>query len=213
MTSDTGSTVDELLEQLEERWIASDVAVLRHLEPGLSHQAIDEATEPLRLRLPGEARAWWSRHNGARRLDASHSSELLLGPNGLEWLTLNNAIALYRTQREVAERVATSPFDGDPRGDPDVWWHHQWFPLAANGNGGVMACDCSVRSEDPSPIRYVHWSDNEDSGRPVASSLADVLTWWVEAIDLRIWRYESQSQRWLADSTPPQRRSPLTRFL
>ena len=41
--------------------------------------------------------------------------------------------------------------------DPRETWLPTWFPMAARGDGAVMACDCSVAQGAPTPIRRVHW--------------------------------------------------------
>jgi cell wall assembly regulator SMI1 len=180
---------EERLEALAARWREQGAPIADDLRPGLDNGALDDATVPLGLRLPTEARVLWGWHDGTESSLTSHAIGL-----DLLFLSLGDAVARYR-QEDAAAGVAVG--DGSP---PEETWQATWFPVAARGDGAVMACDCSIPEGAPTPIRYVHWDKSGSGSRvPVAPSLGTVAAWWIEAIDSGAWHYSPQRMRWEAD--------------
>jgi hypothetical protein len=134
---------------------------------------------PLGLRLPGEARLWWGWHDGAETGLISHG----IG-NGIVPLRLAHAAEQYGQVLEDAALVAA---DRDVF-EPDDFWRRAWFPLAAPARG-LLACECPVAEDAPTPIRYVDFELPVESQEPVASSLGAVVSLWIEAIDRSGWTY------------------------
>lgn len=144
------------------------------LQPGLTEAEMDDRTRPLGVTLPDEARLWWGWHDGV-------------------------AVEHYGNdpQREIAVKAAGSGGYPPDWGDPDYWWHPQWFPITESISGSTVACDCSVRPGEPTPIRAVSWGTKEDSDVPVARSFGEMVEWWLEAFDTGAWRYDRTQQTWV----------------
>jgi cell wall assembly regulator SMI1 len=116
-----------------------------------------------------------------------------MGGSAFFFLPLAEAIEQYRSSRRVAEAAAR---DAD---EVDRLWHPSWFPITVTGYGAVIACDCSVAPEAPTPIRLVDWGHNERSDVPVADSFGQMVIWWIEAIETGAWWYDAGLGRWEID--------------
>jgi cell wall assembly regulator SMI1 len=179
-----------MLEELEVRWRAQGAAIAGDLRPGLEAAAIQEATAAVGVQLPVEARVWWGWHDGTSRSLTSHA----IGGD-LLYLTIEAAVTRYQRERAGA---AAAMQDGV---DPQKTWPPTWFPMAARGDGAVMACDCAVDEGAPTPIRRVHWEKyGNHSLVPVAPSLGTVVSWWIDAIDAGAWRFDKERGLWDTDS-------------
>jgi len=197
----------DLLEELAARWRAQRAPIADGLRPGLSDAEIDALTGPLDLDLPEEARVWWGWHDGVAR----HPSGLLvyqqMGGIGLPFFSLEEAVARYRSRRSMAVDAATHGRPGEPLSSADYWWHPSWFPITDTDWAATIACDCDVAAGAPSPVRVVHWEDYSEAGAVAASSLGEVVRWWIEALDSGRFRYDAARNAWWADRAD----TPLTR--
>jgi cell wall assembly regulator SMI1 len=176
------------LERLEELWAEQGAPLVEHLQPGLTNEEIERELEPLDLRLPCEAALWWGWHDGV----PSGQPRDMGGPV-FRFLTLADAVREYHSSRRVAEGAART------EDEADHLWHPSWFPITNTGYGAVISCDCSVAEGAPTPIRAVHWGHNEESDVPVAESFGQMVAWWIDAIEVGAWRYDTGLGRWEID--------------
>src|SRR4051812_323503 len=176
--------VDEpLLDALEQQWRVQDLPVVGRLRPGLSEQAQNALVEPVGIHLPIEARRWWGWHDGAN--PGGLAIEREIGP-GFPFLTLEEAVDAYRRYREAAA-------ESD---EPDYWWRPSWFPIT--DRRGAVRCDCDVASGEPAPIYWAYSHDHDRDGltRPRARSFGEVVTWWIDALQRRLWEFDRDSRGW-----------------
>jgi cell wall assembly regulator SMI1 len=186
--SDAPLLTEGMLEKLEERWRAQGAPIVQALRPGLDSGALRAAASPLGLNLPTEAQVWWGWHDGTASTLTSHAI-------GRDILFLSLGAAMDRYEQE---RAAATAAIGEGIDSRDTWGV-AWLPVAAAGDGALIACDCSVAEGAPTPIRYVHWDKvGGDSRAPVAPSLGTVVAWWIEAIDAGAWRYDPERACWEA---------------
>lgn len=176
----------DLLENLQEKWTLQRAPVVEHLRPGLSPDQIDAMTEPLGVRLPTEARTWWSWHDGVSRTTAL-GAHRELGPS-FPFLPLDEAATHYQHARQQAAEVA-----GDRA---DYWWRPSWFPITERR--GEVRCECSVPAEAPCPIYWAYSHDHDAEGltRPRVDSFGAMVAWWIEAIEIGAWQYNSAEGGW-----------------
>jgi hypothetical protein len=109
---------------------------------------------------------------------------------------LSEAVNNYLLVREEAASFSLNmPLPPPPADDPEWLWRSEWFPLTQLGG---IAIDCSVPFGSPTPVRLLDWHF-EDFQQVKASSLGEVVTWWIEALDQGVWRYEEKDGRWECD--------------
>lgn len=184
---------DALLEALWSRWHGEGWPGVDWLRPGLSGDEIDAMTAPLGIRLPGEPRRWWGWHDGVVAPKDVPRERFALGAVGFPFLPLAEASIHCRRLREAAIRT------NDPEvGTPDETWHPTWFPFTIAVYGATLAIDCSDPDTDRTPIRVVDWADGL-MGDVVAGSVGELVSIWIDAIDLGAWRYDSGLARWERD--------------
>jgi cell wall assembly regulator SMI1 len=176
------------LERLEALWAEQGTPLVEHLRPGLTNEEIERELEPLGLRLPSEAALWWGWHDGV-----PSGQPRVMGGSCFRFLTLGDAVREYHSSRRVAETAART------EDEADHLWHPSWLPITNTGYGGVIACDCSVATQDPTPIRMVDWGGKEDSDVPVAESFGQMVAWWIDAMERGAWRYDTGLGRWEID--------------
>jgi cell wall assembly regulator SMI1 len=175
----------KLLGSYEERLLAMGMPVAEWVRPGLTAEEIEEAVEPLGIRLPKEGRVWWEWHDGA----IGRGRDRLLGPSK-ECLTLASAVEVYQRCRWVAEQTASAW----PQNDPDFLWNPAWFPV--EGSQLPTVIDCSIPEDQISPVRSIDWQDVDGFFEPQAESLGQMVSWWIDAIDIGAWEWNQGDQRW-----------------
>jgi cell wall assembly regulator SMI1 len=178
------------LNALAARWEEQRAPVLTKLRPGLSGDAIDRASAACGLTLPTEARTWWGWHDGTNTTTATYAIGL-----DLLYLPLEKALAVYKRQLNVTQRVA----NGDDSLAPEDVWPENWLPLSVKGNGAMMVCDCGVPDGAPTPIRHVDHEFFNEARHPVARSFGTVVSWWIDALDRGAWTYNADLRRWEED--------------
>ena len=190
-----------LLDELLARWRDQRAPIADRLEPGLPNAAMDELTSPLGLRLPAEARVWWGWRDGAPQDETRLLTSRQMGTFGLPFLSLEEAVAEYRSRRDAAQEAAARQGDNAPAelADPDYWWDLSWFPITVTGNGTAVACDCSVGPEAPTPIRAIRWGSGPDFGDVVLPSMRELVKWWIDAFDNGTFRFDAESNLWTGD--------------
>jgi hypothetical protein len=179
----------QLLHTYEERLRAQGLPFDEWVRPGLRGDEMDTVLAPLGLRLPSEARTWWGWHDGENPTARND----LLGPS-TEFLSLAESVRQYGQSRGIAERTAKQ--DPPPWDDPDFAWNPAWLPISRPGHPVVI--DCSVAEDDPTPIRYIDWQNVDSFFLPKAQSLGQMVTWWIEAIDVGAWEWSHKDQRWFS---------------
>jgi hypothetical protein len=190
----------QLLHVYEERLRSVGAPVAEWVRPGLTAEQIEETVAPLGLRLPAEARVWWEWHDGA----TVEGRERLLGPSN-ECLTLEDAMEVYQECRATAEETAGAW----PENDPDFLWSPAWFPVS--GWQLPIVVDCSVADYQSTPIRFVDWQNVDRFFQTRAGSLGQMVSWWIEAIDVGAWEWSGADRQWLSHDLPEwaQRTNPL----
>jgi hypothetical protein len=202
MSTDHLFLTPDSLNRLASAWAAQGAPIADQLADGLTDQEIDALMAPLGLRLPAEARMWWGWHDGVPwRPSGGVTPERALG-HGLQYLPLRDAVDQYLKEREVFSEVT---------GDPEPYRPASLFPIT--WRAGPIMCDCSVPEGEPTPIYFSgsHDARPEDFERPAARSFGEMVTWWIEAIEDGVWRWDSGLEAWAIhpDLLDPERRTGL----
>lgn len=186
MSGDAALLDEVLLQRLEAAWRTQGAPIAGSLRAGISEREIDALTQPLGLRLPTEARRWWTWHDGATApAPPAPAPSRLIGP-GLAFLPLRDAIELYETERAM---FTSEPLVAELR-------PANFFPISYSA--GPMSCDCSVESGAPSPIFHVHSHDYDIDGvrKPKAGSFGELVSWWIDALSDGTWTWDQAEGRW-----------------
>ncbi len=195
------------LQELEQWWVSLHAPLLEYLRPGLTDAEMNGLAAGAHLRLPDEARLWWGWHDG---VPAEFYGILRqLGGPSFQFLPLQEALDLYEVQRATARR-AVSRGDKSEWGNPDFWWDPSWLPITESPTSNVtIACDCSVRAGDPTPIRGYFWDAAVESRTPATASFGELVEWWLQAFSTGAWFYDQELGRWeyFNERLPPAQRS------
>jgi len=181
----------DLLARLEAAWAAQGAPALALLAPGLTDDEMSEIVSPLGLHLPLEARIWWGWHDGAHwRPNNERTPERALGPS-LQYMPLRDAVEDYLMDRQIFREV---------EGDPEPFRPAAYFPIT-RGTGPIL-CDCSVSEGAPTPIYYAHTHDStpENMQTPIVRSFGEMVSWWIDALEDGIWRWDSSRESWTYSS-------------
>jgi cell wall assembly regulator SMI1 len=179
-----------LMQAYEDQLRTQGVPVNEWKRPGLTGDQADEILAPLGLRLPVEGRAWWGWHDGP----TPEGRALLFGP----WkycVSLVKAVEIYREFRGIVE-AGVEP-DNPPLDDPDYRWNPAWLPI--DGPQLPTVIDCSVPEGEPTPLRFIDLADVEESPKPRAQSLGQMVSWWIAALETGAWKWDRQSETWERD--------------
>jgi cell wall assembly regulator SMI1 len=179
-----------LLGRLEDLWRHQRAPLVDQLRPGLSAAAIDERTAEVGMRLPREARVWWQWHDGAAP-NGPLGAHRELGP-GFAFLSLDEAIALYRRMRAMFEDM----WAAEGPEVVDYWWRPTWFPITERR--GPVRCDCGVPDDEPTPIYWAYSHDHDADGltTPKVASFEIMVTWWIEALESGAWHFNQEADHW-----------------
>ena len=175
----------ELLEELEDRWRAVRLPVLDTLRPGLSREQMDAVVGPLGLELPPEAQVWWGWHDGAAEARVL-ARERFVKP-GVEFLSLSELADWYTSSRAF--------LDEDLEEGADYLWPANYFCLLRQDSGNVTF-DCTDSGSRYSPLYFNDFYDTvpeRDYVTPVARSVGEMVTWWIEAWDDGAWGHDPET--------------------
>lgn len=203
---------DVLLSELHERWVAAGAPIAQRLRPGLSERRMSELMEPIGRTLPYEARLWWGWHDGAERAAPGEDrAARLVGPP-FPFLSLEEALADYFRWRETVRTVVRGEAEpGRVEEWVDRWWPPHLLPLTHNV--GALVCDLDTPDGAGTPVRWMEPSAlHEGAPTPLARSLGEIVTWWIEAFDRGIWSYDADRTQWQRDYSllrPEERLRPL----
>jgi cell wall assembly regulator SMI1 len=174
----------EQLHRFETLLREHDVPFEEWTRPGLNDADIDATTSPLGLRLPREARIWWRWRNGT-----IHGGRRKLPGPWHEALSLEGAVDQYRQFRQIAHNTAPDW----PQNNPDIIWHPSWLPIIRTTQ--PIAIDCDVPEDAPTPVLLVDWQNPERFDKPRASSLGEMVAWWIVALETDVW-YWNEAEGW-----------------
>ena len=108
---------------------------------------------------------------------------------------LEDAVAAYLYACELADEAA------DQSGmAPQEWWDRSWFPVVSTLHDSLFAVDCSMPEGHLSPVRVVEAAD-EERLKVRTSSLTEVVSFWVEAIESGGWAYDGDNGHWTIDES------------
>lgn len=185
------SNLPQLISKLESLWLAyAPNRDPRGLAPGLAASTVRATLESAGLPTPEEIVEWFSWQNG---LIPGPRSYALLPPSPIDPLSLTQAVERREVGVSWAREVCTVPTLGmiDDEGivhpipepdrhasQPEDHWGPFWIPLDTECRLVVdLGADMSAV-----PVHSIDWSD-PSYGRPVrASSLADVITVWIDVL-------------------------------
>lgn len=171
-----------LLSQLEAQWRRLGAPIAGALNPGLVASQIAGLTADLPFEMPPELLEWYGWHDGAARERPGCRSGVtgIIGPGHLDFLPLADAVAEYWASRDL--------FPPAPPGHPQ--WEPTWFPLLVLDATSLYA-HCGATTSEGTPVGVVNkeWDEAE---RQRASSLAEVVAFWVHLLAEDIYRWEPE---------------------
>lgn len=188
----------DLLNELEARLRAARAPVAERLQPGLSEAQIDELTTPLGLQLPYEAREWWMWRDGVAVSPGGDASVRTLGR--FQLAPLAELVEHCLMVRELYADVEAE--------NPGLeLWSEAWFPVLRADTREDVVCDCSIQGRAPTPIQAF---DPEflDEDKKEAPSFGTLVSWWVEALDEGVLRYDPRAGTWRTDRDAHRRLHP-----
>jgi cell wall assembly regulator SMI1 len=177
----------DMLGSLEGLLVAQQTDTLDSLAEGASEQRMQALTEPLGVRLPIEARAWWGWHDG--------SPSWILP--GLGLMSIERAIERYQWRRRTAEEFVQHPDTGEELRDVEKIWRRSWLPIFETGGPHVLVLECDL-PDRPSPIRQIDWEllPQPNYAAVLAPSLGDYIQRWMDAVHAGRHHYDVDEGRW-----------------
>jgi hypothetical protein len=178
----------------EQRLRAVGAPVAQVLAPGIPEERVREVLEPLGMDPPQELVAWYAWHDGLTTPTPHWPGEALL----MAWhpYSLEQALAEYHSR---------------DRGEETWQWQPTWWPLAKDGGPQRVAVHCTPPQGVHATVRVVEPAAGlfaADDVPPV-TGLAQVVTWWTEAIDTGAYTFVPEAGAWdIPDRNliPPERR-------
>jgi hypothetical protein len=104
---------------------------------------------------------------------------------GFEFLPLDDALAVYEDHRGIAADLGQ-----------DERWPKSWLPISHDPAGNPLALDVSEPDAPLTPVLAVALERSEAPVEPSCRSLGELVSWWLEAFDEGIWRYDREARRW-----------------
>jgi hypothetical protein len=166
---------DDLLRDLERRWVDLGTSTLERMSPGLTDAQIDEIAAPLGFPLPEEVRTLY------RWRDGSGLSTFIWGRG------------MYSLEQAVAD---TEDFR---RQDDD--WSATW--LCILDERPYVAIECGGGLTGPTFVWH-YGADWGMPTRPVFDSLGDMVSFWIELIDAGQVLYDPAAGWNEIESVPPE---------
>jgi SMI1/KNR4 family protein SUKH-1 len=170
-------SLQQRLLQLEDIWRRAGDRRGDLLRPGLTVEQVDEATEPLGLQLPAEAKVWWGWHDGADSV-----TNLSIGP-GPFFRTLEEAVSIYQESLSLAQEA--------PRPEWIDWAWPRWvFPFAGSTEW-CLVVDCRNPGQPAAPVGRRHISDASPF-EPGAPSMLSLVENWIELYESGLYHWNGQ---------------------
>lgn len=180
---------EELLEELARCWRSVGAPVLDRLRPGLPYEEMDELTDVLGLRLPGEAQRWWGWHDGAGSELGVRGNTELTGA-GWDFLSLRSVVSQCQLERASRQEALL----GEPAAEEQ--WPLSWLPLSSDLGGALIVLDCSRPDELITPVLFVDRqvpASELVGSAPRVPSLGELVCWWIGAFDAGAYYYNRES--------------------
>lgn len=185
---------EQLLDRLSATWRAHGVPVEEALAPGRDVVSFGSDDGRLHVALATEIRTWWDWHDGYNQ---GWDGKWIIGP-GLQHMSSARSRTHWQKMLTMAVEAAERGPEGTALADPDYWWRASWIPLASDGSGYIVA-DCDLGGPDEAAIRRIEWGPDLDIiARPRTESFGQLVEWWIEAIELGLWSYDSDTGKWTA---------------
>jgi hypothetical protein len=182
-------TID-LLQDLWDHLARFGAPIVTEASPGLSTEQIVALTEPEGIALPPEAVTWWMWRNGTA--DGVSHGDGIRGRNvapGKDLIPLEEALDQRRMMLEVAEWQSASA-NGMPAGDV---YQPLWIPIV-RWSGSRVVADCAVVGRR-TPLHHVYLGvvDLDQAKLPVAGSIGQMVSTWIDAIDAGLWHLDPRT--------------------
>jgi hypothetical protein len=183
---------ERLLDRLAVTWRAHGVPGEEALAPGRRVTSFTSDDGSLHVELSAELQKWWAWHDG--RVE-DWQGPWPIGP-GLRPMSSTQSREWWQRSMTMAKDAAADAPAGTPNAEPDYWWRSSWVPLLSDGSGYLVG-DCALGGPDVAPIRRIEWGpDLEEVARPRTDSFGQLLEWWIEALELGLWSFDQDAQRW-----------------
>ncbi len=184
------------LETLEARWRDRGLPIADHMAPGLTDAALDAVASEFSLGLPEELRTWWGWHDGlVGTRDTQNDARVWERyPGGSVLLTSSEAITVARNHRALSEEL-----EEPGEWEADDWWKTSWVPFVETLEGAAMLCETAKATKNGCPVAYHHWgttTDSLDGPHPLASSLGELVRWWIGLYDCGAFYEDTRTGRW-----------------
>lgn len=181
----------ELLDLFLERATAADVSHVKQLQPGLSDARIDEilANSLTEIEMPPEGRILWTWRNGIPAFAPWWVAR------GTRLLSLEESVACYfRSRADGFELKAGLEPELDVERD---FWPKRFLPFL-DQEEALVAMDTTHTGGAPSPVHQLPLHDHREDAiaKPDLPSVGTLLQWWIEAIDERLWCWDTTNNRW-----------------
>lgn len=144
-------------------------------------------TEPEGLTLPPEAVTWWRWRNGTP--DGICHGDGFPGRNiapGNDLIPLEEALRQRQRLLGIADKTGQNP-GGVPADDV---YEKLWLPVV-RWSGSYVVADCAAAGP-MIPLHHVHLGvvDFDEAKTPVAGSIGQMVSTWIEAIDAGLWHLD-----------------------
>jgi cell wall assembly regulator SMI1 len=194
MAQDDRLSIDQL-RKLEQLLTEQEAPVVKRFQPPARPEVFAAIESEFDLPLPDELRVWWGWHDGTDVKPHEKAAKASIGPL-FEFLGAEEALRVTRESKELA-------VDIDPD-EPEIYWGHTWLAI---GSDGRVACDVSTTDGGLVAVLDVDYHKTAHPGAVVASSLGEMVGWWIEALESGAWRYDDEHDRWdrTYELIPPER--------
>lgn len=184
------SELASLLSQLDDLWRELDCVNVDRLAPGLEPDLVRRTLHANGLASPEELVEWFAWHDGS--VDDGVGSEIAR-PGGGPLLSLEQSLTARKENLRTAEWGAGEIDDVLGEGvTSGVLWETNWLPLTGDHPLTVELVDSRDRAV---VVRRFFWDDPEASRKIRASSLAEVVSAWLQILR-DYWRFDPEKERW-----------------
>lgn len=167
------SELPSLLAEMDLEWNRLGLDVNRFVAPGIDEESVRSELAPISSSPCREAVEWFAWHNGPL------AAPIEIAPSGFDFLSITESVAEHSSRRHLAAELAADM--DDPAFPIRAYWGDTWLPIGRIGGAAVLAIDLAVDAVN-APAYNVDWQDLIGSGRPAATSLAEVVTLWLSVL-------------------------------